>query len=186
VGNFSKSPRASSFEVTRGQVRRVEQVAGGLWRVEVKPKSWRGVEVTLAGGRDCDAPGAVCTPDIRSLSNTVTATVPGPVGLKVAGGRAREGRDAAIDFAVTLTRPATVTVDYATEDKTATAGTDYEAASGTLTFAPGETAQTVRVAILDDRIDEGQDVFRLTLSNAVGAQIQDDKAAGRINNTDSD
>ena len=188
VGNFSKSPRASSFEVTRGRVRSVEQVAGGLWRVEVKPNSWRGVEVTLAGGRDCDAPGAVCTPDIRSLSNTVTATVPGPVGLKVAGGRAREGRDAAIDFAVTLTRPAsvTVTVDYATADETATAGTDYEAASGTLTFAPGETAKTVRVAILDDRIDEGREIFRLRLSNAVGAQIRDDKAAGRINNAGSD
>ena len=188
VGNFSKSPRASSFEVTRGRVLSVEQVAGGLWRVEVKPNSWRGVEVTLAGGRDCDAPGAVCTPDIRSLSNTVTATVPGPVGLKVAGGRAREGRDAAIDFAVTLTRPAsvTVTVDYATADETATAGTDYEAASGTLTFAPGETAKTVRVAILDDRVDEGREVFRLRLSNAVGAQIRDDKAAGRINNASSD
>ncbi len=188
VGNFSKSPRASSFKVTRGRVLSVEQVAGGLWRVEVKPNSWRGVEVTLAGGRDCDASGAVCTPDIRSLSNTVTATVPGPVGLKVAGGRAREGRDAAIDFAVTLTRPSsvTVTVDYATADETATAGTDYAAASGTLTFAPGETAKTVRVAILDDRIDEGREVFRLRLSNAVGAQIRDDKAAGRINNASSD
>ena len=85
----------------------VEQVAGGLWRVEVKPNSWRGVEVTLAGGRDCDAPGAVCTPDIRSLSNTVTAH--GPGSGRAEGGRRpcpARGRDAAIDFAVTLTRPA--------------------------------------------------------------------------------
>ena len=59
VGNFSKSPRASSFDVTRGRVRKVEQADAGLWRVEVKPNSWRNVGVTLAGGRDCDDPGAV-------------------------------------------------------------------------------------------------------------------------------
>ena len=44
----------------------------------------------------------------------------------------------------------------------------------------------MRVAILDDRIDEGREIFRLRLSNAVGAQIRDDKAAGRINNAGSD
>ena len=186
VGNFSKSPRESSFDVTRGRVRKVEQADAGLWRVAVKPSSWRNVGVTLAGGRDCDDPGAVCTPDIRALANTVTATIPGPAALKVAGGRAREGRDDAIDFAVTLTRAAsgTVTVDYATEDETATAGTDYEATLGTLTFAPGETQKTVQVAILDDLIDEGREVFRLKLSNASGARIADGKAAGRIANTD--
>ena len=184
IGNFSKSPRASSFEVTRGQVRSVEQAAAGLWRVAVKPNSRRQVGITLAGGKDCDDPGAVCTPDIRPLANTSTATIPGPLGLKVAGGRAREADGAAIDFAVTLNRAAasTVTVDYATEDETATAGADYESASGTLTFAPGETAKTVRVTILADLIDEKREIFRLKLSNAVGAQIRDGKAAGRILN----
>ena len=184
IGNFSKSPRASSFEVTRGQVRSVEQADAGLWRVEIKPNSRRQVDVTLAGGKDCDDPGAVCTRDIRPLANTSTATIPGPLGLKVAGGRAREADGAAIDFAVTLNRAAasTVTVDYATEDETATAGADYESASGTLTFAPGETAKTVRVTILADVIDEKREIFRLKLSNAVGAQIRDGKAAGRILN----
>ena len=42
----------------------------------------------------------------------------------------------------------------------------------------------MRVAILDDLLDEGREIFRLKLSNAVGARIADDKAAGRINNTD--
>ena len=80
VGNFSKSPRASSFEVTQGRVRSVEQVDAGLWRVRVVPSSRRTVGVTLTGGRDCDAEGAVCTPDGRPLSNTVSATVRGPAG----------------------------------------------------------------------------------------------------------
>ena len=121
-----------------------------MWRVRVKPSSWRKVGVTLAGGRDCDAQGAVCTPDGRALSNTVSATVRGLAGLKVAGRRAREGRDEAIYFAVTLSRAAsgTVTVDYGTEDETATAGSDYTATSVTLTFEPGETEKTVRVGIL--------------------------------------
>ena len=115
VGNFSRSPRASSFEVTRGRVRRVEQADAGLWRVRVKPNSWRDVGVTLAGGRDCDTAGAVCTPDGRALQNTVSATVQGPAGLAVANARAREGRDETMDFSVQLTRAVsgTVTVDYA-------------------------------------------------------------------------
>ncbi len=78
IGNFSKSPRASSFEVTQGSVVSVEQADAGLWRVRIRPSSSRSVVVTLAGGRDCDTEGAVCTRDIRALANTVTATVKGP------------------------------------------------------------------------------------------------------------
>ncbi|MCY4505556.1 MAG: hypothetical protein OXG35_01140 [Acidobacteria bacterium] len=71
-------------------------------------------------------------------------------------------------------------MDYATEDETATAGADYTAASGTLTFASGETEKTVSVSTLPDLIDERQEVFRLNLSNASGAGIRDGRAAGRI------
>ena len=176
---------ASSFEIKHGRVRSVER-GSGWWGVRIKPRSWRNVKVTLAGGRDCDVAGAVCTSGGTQLSETVTAEIAGPPRLKVAGGRVREGKGDAIDFRVTLNRAAsgTVTVDYATEDETAVAGTDYTAVSGTLTFAPGETEKTVRVAILDDLIDEGREVFRLKLSNAVGAHIRDGKAAGQIRNTD--
>ena len=79
VGKFSRSPRASSFAVTRGRVTGVEQVGAGLWQVTVQPASSDDVTVTLAGGRDCDdePSGAVCAPDGRALSNTSTATVGG-------------------------------------------------------------------------------------------------------------
>ena len=63
------------------------------------------------------------------------------------------GQTATLDFAVTLGRagPGTVTVAYATADGTATAGSDYTAASGTLSFAAGETSKTVSVPVLAGR-----------------------------------
>ena len=106
--------------------------------------------------------------------------------LSVADAEANEGQDAAITFAVTLSRPAsaTVTVDYATADGTATAGEDYTATSGTLTFAAGESSKTIAVPLLDDAIDEGRETFALRLSNAQGARIADGEATGTIINSD--
>ena len=181
LGSNGRTPQASSFEVSRGEVRRVQAGENGLWRVRVRPLSKKDVGITLAGGRDCDTDGTVCTADGRALSNTVSTTVRGWPRLKVVGGRGREG--SVIDFLVTLNRAASgsVTVDYATVDETATAGTDYTATSGTLTFAPGETEKTVRVETLADTAGESRELFRLKLSNAVGAHIADGKAAGQIN-----
>ena len=106
--------------------------------------------------------------------------------LTVADARADEGADAGLDFVVTLdaAMPESITVDYATADGTATAGEDYTAASGTLTFAVGERTKTVRVAILDDAIDEGEETFLFRLSNAKGARIGDGEATGTIANAD--
>ena len=87
---------------------------------------------------------------------------------------------------MTLSRApsSTVTVDYATADGTATAGSDYTAVNGTLTFAAGETEKTVSVAVLDDAHDEGSETLTLTLSNASGAYIEDGTATGTITNSD--
>ena len=71
-----------------------------------------------------------------------------------------------------------------TADGTATAGEDYTRASGKLKFAPGETAKTVRVPVLDDVVDEGEETFRLRLSAASGARIADGVATGTIVNSD--
>jgi CSLREA domain-containing protein len=65
----------------------------------------------------------------------------------------------------------TVTVDYATSNGTATAGSDYSARSGTLTFAPGVTNRSFSVPINDDTLDEGDETVNLTLSNATNALI---------------
>lgn len=63
------------------------------------------------------------------------------------------------------------TVAYATANGTATAGSDYTVASGTLTFAAGVTTQNIVVAINNDTIAEADETFTLTLSNPVGATL---------------
>ena len=64
---------------------------------------------------------------------------------------------------VSLTRPSTqaVTVDYATANGTAHAGTDYQATSGTLTFPPGSVQQTINVPVIGNTISSGNDLESL-------------------------
>ena len=82
-----------------------------------------------------------------------------PAQLSVSDVTAQEGSP--VVFEVSLSRSASnaVSVDYRTADETATAGADYEAASGTLSFAPGEMAKSVSVATLDDAHDEGEETL---------------------------
>ena len=114
------------------------------------------------------------------LSGTPAPTARGTPALSVADASAPEGGTLA--FAVTLdpAAPGAVSVDWATSDGTAKAGTDYTAASGTLVFAPGETSKTVRVAVLADEEAEGGETMVLTLSNASGAGLADARATGTV------
>ena len=107
--------------------------------------------------------------------------------LSVADAEAAEEEDTALEFVVTLDPAASdaVTVDYATSDGTATAGEDYTATSGTLTFTAGDTTKMVSVPITDDTVDDGGETFTLTLSNASGAALGDAEAAGTIRDTET-
>ncbi|TFH69801.1 hypothetical protein E3V39_15695, partial [Gammaproteobacteria bacterium LSUCC0112] len=75
---------------------------------------------------------------------------------------------------------AAATVDYATSNGTATAGSDYTAASGSVSFAAGETSKTITVNITNDDVFEGSENFNVTLSNASGASISDATGVGTI------
>ena len=162
VENGTLALGATGLRVSGGSVKNAKRVDGrhDLWEVTVKPGSLGDVTVTLEGGHACGTAGAVCTGDGRALSATISTTVLGPVALSVADARVREASDATLDFAVTLSRTssAPVAVAYATADGSATAGSDYTARKGELTFAPGETA--------------------------TGAVIADGVATGTIENTD--
>jgi len=89
-------------------------------------------------------------------------------------------------FTVTLSAPSTqpVTVDYVTSDGTATSGSDYDAASGTLTFAAGETSKTIDVRVLGDLSPEANETFFLTLRNPAGAALQNASAVAIIDDDD--
>ena len=144
------------------------------------------ITVRLAGGRACGTTGAICTADGEVLSNSLSATVAGLPALSVADATVEEGPNATLDFVVTLDRAASgpVTVTYATADQSATAGQDYEATTGTLTFTPGETATTVSVVVLDDAHDDDQETLKVVLSDASGATLADGEAIGTIRNDD--
>ena len=90
--------------------------------------------------------------------------------------------EANASFPVTLSEPSgdTVTVAYATSDQTATAGLDYTAVSGTLTFPPGTTSQEVLVPVLGDTLDEPDETFLVTLSGPSHAVLGDGQGQGTI------
>jgi hypothetical protein len=71
-------------------------------------------------------------------------------------------------------------VSYATADESATAGSDYVATSGILTFAPGQVTQTFSVPVIGDTNPESNESFLVNLTSAVGAGIGDSQAVGLI------
>ena len=190
--------RDDVLTVTNGRVTRAQRLdnphhehegmqPNRTWVVSVSPDAAsEDVTIVLPATTSCDASGAVCTGDGRKLSNTESATVAGPPSLSIADAQVDEAAGATLEFTVSLSRAAsaTVTVDWATADGTATAGSDYTADSGTLNFAPDETSKTVAVAVLDDSHDEGNETLTVTLSNPSGAYLADSEATGTIENTD--
>lgn len=73
-----------------------------------------------------------------------------------------------------------VTVHFTTADGTASAGSDYAAGSGDVTFAPGEISKSIVVAVLGDRSAEPAETFVVSLSAPVNATINDGMGAGTI------
>jgi subtilisin-like proprotein convertase family protein len=82
------------------------------------------------------------------------------------------GEDGVTLATITVTRAAgtdgAVTVDYATTNGTAQAGSDYTTTTGTLTLAEGQTSETFTIPITDDTANEGRETLTLTLTNPGG------------------
>jgi uncharacterized membrane protein YgdD (TMEM256/DUF423 family) len=110
------------------------------------------------------------------LSATTTITeddpppvIPGNVQLESASYSVSEGvASIAISVSRTAGSDGSVSIDYATSDDSATAGIDYSATSGTLTFLDGEVSQSFSVSILNDTNYEGDETFSVALSNPTG------------------
>jgi Ca2+-binding RTX toxin-like protein len=76
-----------------------------------------------------------------------------------------------------------VSVNYATSNVTAIAGTDYTATTGILTFAAGQTSKTIAVPILNDNLNEANETFNVTLTTPTNATIADNQATITITDT---
>ena len=192
---FSEDPAVSykvlrdrAFSVSGGTVKKARRVDGrnDLREIHVQPETTDEIRIDLPATTDCDAVDAICTEDGRPLSHSLSETIASPVGISVADARVDENAGAPLAFAVTLSRAAsgTVTVGYATADGSAQAGSDYTAASGTLTFQAGESSQTVNVTVLDDSHDDSEETLTLTLSNPSSGRLTDAEATGTIVNAD--
>src|SRR5262249_820537 len=121
----------------------------------VRPATWN---ANVAAGGEVSfgfqaASGAGGTPVTRFTPHPTRALRPPPVlpGLSISDASITEGDTGSsqLPFTVTLSKAATgpVTVNYATADGSATAGSDYTARAGTLTFAAGETSKTISVTV---------------------------------------
>jgi len=122
-------------------------------------------------------------------NNTATAmtTVTTPA-ISIADASVIEGNVGTTNmiFAVTLAAPSAqiITVNYATSDGTAVAGSDYIATNGTVTLAPGMTSATIAVAVIGDTVIEMNETFFVNLSGPVNGTLGRSQGVGTIINDD--
>ncbi len=148
--SFSLDTVLKELAFTMGEFRGVP--ANGTWRLLMQDFS-AGDAGSLSGW--------------QLAFTTVTST--DNVFLTSASTRGGEG-SGSIHVSVTRTggREGAATVNYATGNGTATAGSDFTSTSGTLTFAAGELTKTFAIPIIDDGAAESDETIQITLSNAGG------------------
>jgi large repetitive protein len=128
-----------------------------------------------AGIADADAVGTITDDDTKpSFSIDDVSVAEGNAGTATA------------TFTVSMSNPsaAGASVQWATSDGSAVAGSDYEAGGATLSFAAGAVSRTVDVTIDGDTVDEADETFGLTLSSPTGATISDGSGTGTIDDDD--
>jgi len=157
------------------------------------------ITVNVVGDTNVE-PNETFTVNLSSPSNATIATGTGTgtivnddavslPALSINNVSQNEGNSGTTAFTFTVTLSAvsasTVTVNFATADGTASAGSDYAATSGVLTFAPGVTTQTVTVNVTGDTTPEANETFFVNLSGAANATIATAQGTGTIVNDDS-
>lgn len=88
--------------------------------------------------------------------------------------------DGTVTISLCLPSPDSVTVEYSTEDGTAIAGTDYVTSTGTVTFDPGITAQSIAIPIIGNRFAQGNTYFSVRLTSLDGAPLGQQLASVNI------
>ena len=154
------------------------------------------------GDTSKNIPITVASDNIDEVDETVIVTLSNPSNVTVSDGigeltitdddnaptisiaDATIPNETAVPRSITLSLSSastqTVEVDYATSDGTATAINDYVATSGTVTFNPGMTSQTIAVTMVQDNLAEIDETFNIDLSNPVNATISDNQSVVTI------
>ena len=174
VAEADYRPAAGTLTFEPGEIARTVEVSVIDDAVH-EPAEW--FALALANARNARLPRAPARGTIRDDDALLT----------IAGASAGEG-SGGLEFVVTATGlaagDAPVTVDYATEDGTATAGADYEPVSGTLTFTAERAEQVVAVPLVDDAVDEPEETLTVVLTNVANAMIGTAAAVGVIEDDD--
>ena len=165
---FDLAAGESIVSVDRPQPIAIGASVDGVWRLDTSDLEPGNYLVSLAavvgGGRE-------------RLASEPVSVLP---GLLVDDLEVREGDSGSSTATVAVRLLAatdqTVTVEYATADASATAGSDYESAAGTLTFAPGETSKSIAVTIHGDLDEELHETFLVNLTVPTAAVVADGQA----------
>ena len=127
-----------------------------------------------------------------AITNNPTSTVlcidscpPPPPSLTISSATVNESAgNAVLQVCLSAASTQQVTVQYATSNGTATAGSDYTASNGTAAIPAGQTCTTITIPILNDAVSESTENFTVTLSNPVNATIGTGTATATINDDD--
>ena len=163
-----------------GSVRRTTPGSNLGWRIKVRPRTVRDVTVTLPGGLACDAEDAICTADGRALSNSPTATLPGP-DFRISADAAAVPEGTPASFTVRRAGAAELRMEVALRVKES-GRVLREAPPGSVVFGIGENSVAVSLATDDDAVSEGDSTVTATLDmrpareSAAVTVLDDDEA----------
>ena len=198
----SSSPVSVAFTTLSGTATSGQDFAPASGRVTFPiGTTAQTIPVTVIGDTTLE-PDETFTVQLSDPVNAMIARGTGTVTIKnddlpPAGARTLSISDASVkegnsgtntmSFTVSLSPASTsqVKVDFATRDSSASAGSDYQAANGTLAFNPGETSKQVSVKVNGDTTVEPDEQFSAELSRPNGATIADGEGIGTIKNDDS-
>ena len=177
------------FEVSGGAVTRAQRLEKGSnigWRITLEPDSDGDIAVTLPA-RTCGETGAVCTRDGRTLSEAVSATVPGPalpeISIAPASSPVTEGEAAAFTLSRTGDTAAALTVDVSMSETGAmVAGT----APATATFDAGSATAALNVATEDDTIVEAASTITATVAAGTDYTVDATVSSAEVAVNDND
>ena len=150
------------------------------------------VSLKLSNATNGATLGSPSTAALTIVDNDTSPPPPPPPslpGLSITDVSLAEGNNGVTQFAFAVSLSAVsgqpVSVNYATADNSALAGSDYQAASGNLTFAPNEVSKSVIIMVNGDTQVEPDETFAVNLSNPTNATLTKAQGVGTIQNDDA-